>query len=193
MEAFQRERALPPEPGITHWDSRGVELTCPSRYNRLFCCNQSIPQLTSIYGTPRRQPGSRCPHRLFLRGMRSLLTPLCVFPLAPAPIRSILSIETRVSFPKIHKLDQVTDLLKMLGLAISLQMKPTSPSTRRTQILVRPPPDCASPLLLRPPPLRLPPVCLSLGPRRSVRGHWPYLGTGPGPSFRLNSYYRCRY
>lgn len=91
-------------------------------------CNQSIPQLTNIYWTPRKHPGSHCPHQLFLRAVQSLLTPLRVFRLAPAPIKSILYIETRVDFPKIYKLDQVADLLKMLRLMISVQIKPTLPS-----------------------------------------------------------------
>lgn len=49
--------------------------------------------------------------------------------LTPAPVKSILYIETRVDFPKIYKLDQVIDLFKVLWRMIRIQIKPTFPST----------------------------------------------------------------
>ena len=47
---------------------------------------------------------------------------------SPTPIKLVLYIEARVDFPKIYKLDQVTDLFKRLRLIISIQIKPTLPS-----------------------------------------------------------------
>ena len=61
--------------------------------------------------------------------MQNLLTPMPGLRLTPAPVKSILYIETRVDFPKIYKLDQVIDLFKVLWRMIRIQIKPTFPST----------------------------------------------------------------
>lgn len=68
--------------------------------------------------------------------------------LTPAPVKSILYIETRVDFPKIYKLDQVIDLLKMLWLVIRIQIKPTLVARLKRKVAVWLLPDSASPLLL---------------------------------------------
>lgn len=81
--------------------------------------------------------------------MQNLLTCLSAFRLASAPVKSVLYIEPRVNFPKIYKLDQVIDLLKMLCLMISIQIRPTLPIAQLKRLVIFwLLPDSASPLLL---------------------------------------------